>query len=159
NPFIRHFIANSDFFGLEYYFHTRVRLNPFVSKWGIQYNENKVVSDTGWELYPQGIEPLLEELNLFRKPIYILEHGLADAKDSRRAWYIKESLKQVGRALTRNLDVRGYFHWSLLDNFEWHSGFWPRFGLMEVDYKTLERKIRSSAWEYKKIIEANAIEL
>ena len=50
-------------------------------------------------------------------------------------------------------DVRGYFHWSLLDNFEWANGFWPRFGLVAVDYKTLERKIRPSALVYKKLIE------
>lgn len=53
------------------------------------------------------------------------------------------------------MDVRGYFHWALMDNFEWDKGFWPRFGLVEIDYKSkaLERKIRPSAWEYKEIIE------
>jgi len=55
--------------------------------------------------------------------------------------------------------VRGYLHWSLMDNFEWDKGFWPRFGLVEVNYKTLERKIRPSAFEYKKIIEDSAIEV
>jgi beta-glucosidase/6-phospho-beta-glucosidase/beta-galactosidase len=59
----------------------------------------------------------------------------------------------VKRAINEGADIRGYFHWSLLDNFEWDSGFWPRFGLVEVDYRTLERKIRPSAWAYKKIIE------
>jgi len=54
--------------------------------------------------------------------------------------------------MAEGVDVRGYFYWSLLDNFEWDKGFWPRFGLVEVDYKTLERRIRPSAWEYRDII-------
>jgi len=65
----------------------------------------------------------------------------------------------MGRALDEGVDVRGYFYWSLLDNFEWQEGYWPRFGLVEVNYKTLERKIRPSALEYKKIIAMNSIEL
>ncbi len=153
------FVAASDYIGLEYYFHTRVRLNPLTSQWGFQYNDNAVVSDLGWELYPQGLLPLLLSLSGYRKPIYILEHGLADAADKHRGWYTRESLKYIALAIERGVDVRGYLHWSLLDNFEWNLGFWPRFGLVEVDYKTLERKIRPSAWEYKRIVEANAIEI
>jgi beta-glucosidase len=99
------------------------------------------------------------DLRRYERPIFITENGLADARDANRAWFIAVTLQNVARAIQKGADVRGYFHWSLLDNFEWDKGFWPRFGLMEVDYKTLERKIRSSAWEYKKIIEASAIEL
>jgi len=64
-------------------------------------------------------------------------------------------LKWAHKAISEGVDVRGYFYWSLLDNFEFVEirGFWPRFGLVKVDYKTFERKIRPSAWEYKKIIE------
>lgn len=63
------------------------------------------------------------------------------------------------KAISEGVDVRGYFHWSLLDNFEWQQGFWPRFGLVEIDYKTQERRIRQSAYEYAKIVKANAIDL
>ena len=154
NPIFSSFVAASDYIGLEYYFHTRVRLNPWTSQWGFQYNENAVVSDLGWELYPQGLLSLLHSLKRYKKPIYILEHGLADATDQHRSWYIRESLKYVAKAIGEDVDVRGYLHWSFLDNFEWQGGFWPRFGLVEVDYKTLVRKIRPSAWEYKKIIES-----
>ncbi len=130
-----------DYLTLQYYFHYKIKFP------GIR-NENKKVSDMGWELYPDGIYHLLKRLSKYKKPIYITEHGLADTKDLYRAWYISESLKRIARAIKEGIDIRGYFHWSLLDNFEWDKGFWPRFGLVEIDYKTLERKIRPSALEY-----------
>ncbi|MCX6806729.1 MAG: glycoside hydrolase family 1 protein [Candidatus Berkelbacteria bacterium] len=135
-----------DFIGLNYYLHNRIN-------WGFNKNENLKVSDLGWELYPEGIYYCLKELQKYKKPIYITENGLADAKDKNRAWYIKEIIKNIFKAKKEGIDVHGYLHWSLLDNFEWDKGFWPRFGLVEVDYKTLKRKIRPSALEYKKIIE------
>lgn len=153
NAFFDQFAEHADFIGQQYYFHSRVRLNPFVSQWGFQYNENKKVSDMGWELYPEGLYHVLTELRKYRKPIYITENGLADARDEHRAWFIKEHIRWMKKAMEEGVDVRGYFHWSLLDNFEWQEGFWPRFGLVEMDYKTLERTIRPSAWEYKEIIE------
>src|SRR5438309_1349262 len=85
-----------------------------------------------------------ESLKKYNKPIFITENGLADARDSQRAWAITQHTKWIGEAIKEGIDVRGYFHWSLLDNFEWSDGFWPRFGLVEVDYKTMERKIRPS---------------
>src|SRR3989344_469233 len=75
-------------------------------------------------------------------PIYVTESGLTDADDSRRARFIKDHLFWIHKAISEGADVKGYFYWSLLDNFEWDKGFWPRFGLVEVDYKTMERKIR-----------------
>ena len=122
-----------------------------------------------WELYPEAIYFVLKDLKKYNKPIYITENGLADAQDKKRKWFIEEIFKNVAKAIKEDVDVRGYFYWSLLDNFEWNKGFWPRFGLVEVDYsakdgsasggKTLERKIRPSAWEYKKIIEDSVIEV
>ena len=109
----------------------------------------------GWELYPEGIYYVLKDLKKCEKPIYITENGLADAGDIHREWFIKETLKNVYKAIQEGVDVRGYFYWSLLDNFEWDKGFWPRFGLVEIDYKTMERKIRPSAYEYAKIIKNN----
>ncbi len=129
-----------DFIGLNYY-----RRFP--------ENKNKIISDLSWEIYPKGIYYILKDLKKYQKPIYITENGLADAEDKRRTAFIKEHLKLVYQVIREGVDVRGYFYWSLLDNFEWDTGFWPRFGLVEIDYKTLERKIRPSAWEYKKIIE------
>lgn len=154
NPFLEDYLRHSDFIGLQYYFHSRIRLNPWKSQWGIQYNENKKVSDFNWEIYPEGIYHLLAQLGTYCKPVYITENGLADAHDEKRTDFTKEHIRWIRKAMQEGVDVRGYFHWSLLDNFEWENGFWPRFGLVEIDYeKSLERKIRSSAWEYKNIIE------
>jgi len=136
----------SDFIGLNFYFHNR------VSRW-YGKNKNERLSDMGWELYPESLYHLLLELKLlFGKPIYITENGLADNRDRHRDYFITEHLKAMKRAVDKGVDVRGYFHWSLLDNFEWNSGYWPRFGLVEVDHRTLERRIRPSALTYKRLI-------
>lgn len=138
---------HQDFIGLNYYFHSHTK--------GLRFNKNKneEINDMGWEIYPEGIYHVLKNLQKYNKPIYITENGLADARDIRREKFIKETLSWASKAISESVDVRGYFHWSLLDNFEWDKGFWPRFGLVEVDYMTMERKIRPSALEYKHIIE------
>ena len=91
-------------------------------------------------------------------PVYVTENGLADATDSRRADFIRDHLRWVHRAIAAGVDVRGYFHWSLVDNFEWAEGFTKKFGLIEVDPATQERKTRSSALAYRDIALANAID-
>ena len=145
--------STNDFYALQYYFHFRVKFPRRIR------NANEHISDMGWELYPEGLYDLIMRFRDYGKPIYITENGLADSADRERAWFICESLKQVARAVKDGADVHGYFYWSLLDNFEWDKGFWPRFGLVEVNYKTLERKVRSSALEYKKIIALNSVDL
>jgi beta-glucosidase len=104
---------------------------------------------------------VLKSLKKYNLPIYITENGLADADDTRRAKFIREHLVMVHRAISEGVDVRGYLHWSLLDNFEFPDvrGFWPRFGLIEIDYKTLERKVRPSALEYARICRKNELEI
>lgn len=116
-------------------------------------NENQEVSDFGWEIYPEGLYRVLKWASKFKKPIYVTENGTADALDQHRTRFIGEHLQWLRKAIAEGADIRGYFYWSLLDNFEWDKGFWPRFGLAGVNYQTLERKIRPSAWEYKRIIE------
>ncbi len=82
---------------------------------------------------------------------------MADAKDSKRAAFIKDHLSWAFKAMKDGVNLKGYFYWSLIDNFEWDKGFTPRFGLVEVDYKTFRRSVRSSAMEYKKIIENRSV--
>lgn len=142
-----------DFIGLNYYFHLKIKF-PSQNK-----NKNKIVSDINWEVYPEGIYYVLKELKKYNLPIYITENGLADAKDKKRLDFIKDHLFWIHKAIKKGIDVRGYFHWSLMDNFEWDSGFEPRFGLVEIDYKTLKRKPRSSAEFYAKICENNQLTL
>lgn len=146
-------IGKNDFLAIDYYFHHRLKFPAF------RKNENKEITDLGWEIYPEGIYHILNDLKKYNLPVYITENGLADAGDKKRKKFIKDHLQFVYAAIRHGVDVRGYFHWSLLDNFEWDKGFWPRFGLVEVDYKTQERKIRSSAREYAKICKSNSLEI
>ena len=149
--FLNRIKNHQDFIGLNHYFHNRIKNFKF------NQNENKKVSDMNWELYPEAIYYVLKSLKKYNKPVYIIENGLADAKDENREWFIKESLQNIHKAIAEGVDVKGYFHWSLLDNFEWDKGFWPRFGLVEIDYETLERKPRPSSYVYAKIAKNNSI--
>lgn len=96
-------------------------------------------------------------------PIMVTENGMADndkvingeVNDVKRQSFIREYLDGVKRAVNEDIPVLGYQHWSLLDNFEWAEGYEPRFGLIHVDFKTQQRTLKDSAYEYKKIIESN----
>ncbi len=144
--FLRRISKSQDFIGLNYYMTRRFGIKESLEK-----------TDMGWEIYPRGIYQCLVELKQYNKPIYITENGLADATDTKRAKFIKDHLYWVHRAIQDGVNIRGYLYWSLLDNFEWAKGFDPRFGLVEVDYNTMVRTIRPSAYEYKKICEANSL--
>lgn len=137
-----------DIIGVNFYFHNRVN-------YGFSKNEYKKVSEMGWELYPASIKPILLHLKRYQKPIYITENGLADSKDQYRAWYIQEVLRYALEAIKEGADLRGYFHWSLLDNFEWAEGFTKKFGLFTVDRTTWERRPRPSAEVYAQIAKNN----
>lgn len=134
---------------MQYFFHFKVKF-PNIIK-----NENKLVSDLGWEIYPLGLYRVLTRLAKYNLPIYVTENGIADARDALRADFIKSHMAAMKKAMSDGADVRGYFYWSLLDNFEWDKGFWPRFGLAEVDYKTFKRKIRANALVLKRLFRKN----
>ena len=136
--FLKRIRNTQDFIGLNYYFSER---------------KGNYLSDMGWKLVPEGIEHALVDLKKYHKPVIITEVGLADATDEHRSWYIASTVQAMKRAMEQGVDVWGYLHWSLLDNFEWDKGFWPRFGLVAIDYKTKKRKIRPSAEIYKDIID------
>ena len=128
-----------------------------IKKRGLSPNEQ---TDRGWDIRPEGIEPVLLSLKKCNKPIYITENGLADAKDTKREKFIKDHLKYIHRAISQGVDVKGYLHWSLLDNFEWEEGFWPRFGLIEIDREDLlKRRVRYSAVKYAEICRTNILEI
>lgn len=141
-----------DFIGLNYYFHIYIKgLKVILS--------SRDPQDMGWGMYPRGIYNSLMELKKYQRPVYITECGVADREDVYRGWYIREVLKAVHRAIRDGIVVRGFMYWSLLDNFEWDKGFWPRFGLVEVDYKHgRKRSVRASAKTYAQIIKAGGVE-
>ena len=156
-PFIKYFWNKyflnkikdqQDFIGLNYY-----KTSSFLK------NKNLSVSDMGWEIYPKGIYYVLKKLKKYNKPIYITENGLADAQDKKREKFIKNHLYWIHQAIEDSVNVKGYLYWSLLDNFEWDKGFKPRFGLVEINYDTMERKIRPSAYKYAKICKNNELDL
>jgi len=148
--FLNHIKNYHDIIGVNFYFRK-------LFKNGVARSPINKISDMGWELYPQGIEAVLKELQQYNKPIYITENGLADEHDTHRAWYIREVLTSVQKAIADGVDVRGYFYWSLLDNFEWSDGFAPKFGLFTVDRTTWERKPRPSVETYTEIIDNNKV--
>lgn len=136
---------DNDYIGLNYYF-TEINENLAVN------NKNDRVSDVGWWINAEGLEKNLISLKKFRTPIYITENGLADEKDRLRIDFIKEMLISAAKAIAEGVDLRGYFHWSLLDNYEWHQGYWAKFGLVEVDRKNgFKRKPRKSFDYYAKV--------
>jgi len=139
-----------DFIGLNFYF--SASLFDFLFP-------NKDKTDLGWGIESRGIYYALKELKRYKKPIYITENGLADAEDKKRERFIINHLKWIHKAIKDGVDVRGYLHWSLLDNFEWTHRFGPRFGLIGVDYKTMKRTLRLSSKAYAKICKNNAIEI
>lgn len=118
-------------------------------------------NDLGWASYPRGFHTLLTRAgHRYRIPMYVLEHGTADQKDNDtdRQRLLVEHVREMALARQSGADVRGYFHWSALDNFEWAEGFEARFGLVKVDYKNgFQRTPRPSAALYTRIIEANGL--
>jgi beta-galactosidase len=119
--------------------------------------DGRQTSDLGWEIYPEGMLQALNMMITYGKPIYVTEDGIADEKDGLGSGYTIEQLKALEKAVNEErIDVRGYFHWSLTDNYEWAKGFGPKFGLYSVDLDTKSRKSRKSAQVYKEIIKGKS---
>jgi beta-glucosidase len=144
--FMKRVIQQCDSIGLNYYFSTDLGRSTVYPK-----------TDMGWDSRPEGIYDALKQVHRYKKPIFVSECGCADAEDAFRAEYIRETVKGIHKAIQEGVDVRSFMYWSLLDNYEWAHGFEKRFGLVEVDYVTQERKIRPSAYIYKAICEKNAL--
>ncbi len=115
-------------------------------------------TDFGWEIYPQGLREVLAWAGTLGVPIYVTENGLADAADTLRARYLYDHLRVLqGVSADGVADVRGYFHWSLTDNYEWSSGYYPKFGAFAFDPATGKRTFRKGARPLAAAAKANAI--
>jgi beta-glucosidase len=100
----------------------------------------------GYEYWPQALETTIRRaIEVAGTPVYVTENGIGTADDDQRVQYVTEALHRVRRCLDDGLDVRGYFYWSLLDNFEWALGYRPTFGLVTVDRETQARTVKLSA--------------
>jgi len=110
-------------------------------------------SDMGWEIYPEGLLEALKAMAKYGKPLYVTENGLADAEDKLRPKFLEDHAKVLEKAIKEEkLDVRGYFHWALTDNYEWAKGFKMKFGLYAVNPQTKKRTARKSTKTYQRII-------
>ncbi len=146
--FLNRIRRQQDFIGLNYYF------TEYIDSFGRIKNPPAPLSDLGWYMEPSGIESLLQNVwRRYKLPVIVTENGLADEADAHRSWWITETIAALQRAQDAGVDLRGYLHWSLLDNFEWAYGWWPKFGLVAVDRHTMQRTIRPSAKVFAQIIE------
>ena len=159
-----------DFVGVNYYTRHIMRSEMLNEKENepITVFPNDEHTEMGWEVYPEGLYLTLGRLhfNYVFPAIYITENGAAfkdqvvdgQVHDPQRLSYIKRHLQQVQRAIEAGMPVRGYFAWSLLDNFEWAYGYAKRFGLIYVDYETQQRIPKSSSKWYAQVIRANSLD-
>ncbi len=146
-----------DFIGINYYFHWRYRVDQSILPELVEAKDDKKdVSDLGWEVYPEGIFDVLTDMS-DGLPIYITECGIASTNDDRRTRFLIHYLQEVYQAIHAGVNIKGFFYWSLIDNYEWGRGFDARFGLVEVDFKTQARILRPSAEVYGEIAQHNGI--
>ena len=162
--------TKTDFLGVNYYSRAVIRNEEIDEKNNLPRNVDMgPKTDFGWEIYPPGIYDLLMRLkNEYKvQNIYITENGCSygdgpnsegKINDKRRIEYYHSHLTELKRAIEDGAPCNGYFAWSLMDNFEWAQGFSQRFGLIWVDFETLERIPKESYYWYKKYISANGLD-
>ena len=160
-----------DFLGINYYKRGITRHDPSVpiERAARIDNPRGTVTTLGWEVYPQGLTDILTWVTgrYGRIPLYVTENGAAFydppvAHDGRiddplRVDYLRQHLHAVLDAADRGADMRGYFVWSLLDNFEWSAGYSKRFGIVHVDYETQQRTIKASGRYYADVIRERGV--
>lgn len=149
-----------DYVGINYYGRYYVEISPSnIGAPIIHANDpsdpNELVNDLNWALYPRGLSDIVNEAwSRYNAPIYILENGVADAAldDTIRQYALVSHLRELSMLSAAGVDVRGYYHWSLVDNFEWAEGFEARFGLVQVDFADGFRRVpRESFAVYRQI--------
>lgn len=151
----------NDFIGINYYSREIYQHDPVSGFVAITEKPNPL-TDMGWEIYPQGLTDVLLQLHqqYSLPPIMITENGAAmvdevqhgEVNDVERVRYIQEHLLALESAIKQGVDVRGYFAWSLLDNFEWAEGYKKRFGIVHVNYETQQRTLKQSGKAYRDML-------
>jgi len=152
--------SSGDYIGVNHYYGQTAAFNPRRPGDGFIQRGNppgSVVGEAGYAIDPAWMRQVLMQLAPLGKPIYVTESGVATNDDGVRCRYLNEVLAVVHAAIQSGVDVRGYFLFTLLDSFEWALGYSGRFGLVEVDRKSLERHPKPSAALYSSIAAANAL--
>jgi beta-glucosidase len=146
--------ASLDFVGVNYYSRLHLRFlggGGRVGSFAYRDPHGRGLTDNGWEVVPEAFLPLLRECASIGKPLLVTENGLADASDAMRPAFLESHVAVLEEAAREGIPVHGYLHWSLVDNFEWLDGWAPRFGLLELDRETLERRPRPSAEAFRRL--------
>jgi beta-glucosidase len=146
--------GGDDFIGVQTY--TRMRVGPDGALAG---EEGVPVTQMGYEYWPEALAGTVRRAwdKTGGVPVYVTENGIGTADDDSRREYVRRALHGVAACLDEGIDVRGYFYWSLLDNFEWVLGYGPTFGLVEVDRQTFARQPKPSASWFGAVARANAL--
>jgi beta-glucosidase len=149
-----------DFLGVNYFTRVHLRFNP-LKKMGVEllYKDKggRGLTDMGWEIHPEGLEEVLKEAWRLNVPLIVTENGIATMDDEQKTRFIEKHIEVLGGCRRKGMDIRGYFYWSLIDNYEWLQGFEARFGLYRVDFDTLERKPTQTAHDYACLVKKNSI--
>jgi len=144
-------LPSIDFLGVNYYTRFLLHFSPTATVMLQPQPGPGPESDVNWEIYPDGMLRILREAwSRYRLPIYVTENGIADHEGGQRGAFIESHLEAVNAAIGEGIPVRGYFYWSLIDNFEWAEGYKPRFGLYRVDYSTEKRTLAPGAEVFRK---------
>ena len=158
--------SRSDFIGVNYYTRRVIRSAPGREPfpWEVVTLGDRPMTGGNWEIVPEALTDLLLRLRDDYPDRYVLitENGgifPEPLHDAGRIDYLRSHLAALHDAIAQGADVRGYYHWSFLDNFEWALGYEPRFGLVHVDYETLERTVKDSGRYYARVATANALVL
>lgn len=152
--------ASSDFIGIAHYWGQLAAFDPIrpQDQFVRRFNPpGQPLTEMGWVSDPLWMRDVLNGLKRYQKPVYITENGISTSDDTVRERYLREILEQVWLAIEDGVDVRGYFHWTAIDNFEWARGYSQRFGLIELDPTTLGRRVKPSGRLYSRIAQANAL--
>ena len=142
------FPSSNHFVGVNYYSRVHIRFRGVPGGIGEYFYRDPAargLTDTGWEIHPEGFDAVLRQAAQTGLPIVVTENGIATRDDRRRQNFLRDHALVMAHRREAGTRIDGYFHWSLLDNFEWLEGFGPRFGLYEVDYATFARRRRPSA--------------
>ena len=144
-----------DWVGINYYTRQICAFDPNVPVWQTKrVNGDRERNNLGWEIYPEGLTRVLERVKreYTRLPIYVTETGITEDDDTRRVDFYERHLLALREAQRQGVDVRGFFAWSLLDNYEWAEGYTPRFGLVHTDYATLARTPKGSYRAFQRML-------
>lgn len=154
-------IGTQDYIGVNYYTRDNIKFNVLSAKSFFQerfFTPNAELSENGFiATEPDGFAESLKWARRYRVPIYITENGVEDSRDAMRPRYLVSHVLEMWKAIQNGMDIRGYVHWSQIDNFEWERAWTQRFGLWGLDVETQQRIRRPSVDIYREICEQNAI--